>query len=208
MPVCYIIGAMPSDYIPDIRKGDILIAADGGYENLHGLRPDLVVGDFDSLGFVPPDEEIIKHPVRKDDTDTMLAVKLGLQRGFDTFVISGGYGGRFDHTFANIQTLAYIASAGGRGYLIMDDQWLTVVRDKIHFPEGLHGNISVFALGGNAEGVYISGLDYSLENGCLTPDFPLGVSNAFIGTEAEVSVQKGNLLIVCAGMPSQGLIRM
>ena len=75
------------------------------------------VGDFDSLGQVPEGENIVRHPVMKDDTDMMLAVKLGLERGYTRFHIYGGMGGRTDHTIANIQTLAYIAGRGASAFL-------------------------------------------------------------------------------------------
>lgn len=207
MSVCYIIGAMPTEYIPCPRKGDIVIAADGGYANLHGIKPDMVVGDFDSLGFIPESENIVRHPVRKDDTDMMLAVRLGLEKGCEKFVICGGHGGRFDHTFANIQTLSFIAEAGGRGFMAMDDQWLCVIKNaSMSFPEGLNHTVSVFALGGNAEGVDLEGLDYPLRDGELSPDFPLGVSNAFVGKKAAVSVKKGKILIVSQGRLSDDTI--
>ena len=79
--ICYIIGAYHGEdavILPTSR--DFVIAADGGYAALDvlGVKANLVVGDFDSLGYVPEAEEIVQHPVRKDDTDTLLAIRLGL----------------------------------------------------------------------------------------------------------------------------------
>ena len=93
-----------------IGEDDFLIAADGGLRHVQalGLTPDAVIGDFDSLGYVP--EQAVVYPVEKDDTDAMLAVKLGLERGFRRFVIYGGMDGkRLDHTVANFQTLSFLA---------------------------------------------------------------------------------------------------
>ena len=104
--------------IQPVAPEDYLLAADGGLRHLQGLgrKPDLVLGDFDSLGYTPTGAEV--HPVEKDDTDSMLAMKLGLEMGFRTFHIYGGTGGRQDHTFANYQALISLARQGFHGYLI------------------------------------------------------------------------------------------
>ena len=130
--ICYIIGAWHGeDACIRPREGDFVIAADGGYAALQalGVTADLVVGDFDSLGYVPQAEEVVQHPVMKDDTDMMLAVKLGLDRGYRNFVLTGSVGGRLDHTLANLQTLMYLAQQGARGMLYGEGTVITVLKD-------------------------------------------------------------------------------
>ena len=80
--ICTVVGALPEPELV-IPQGSFVIAADEGYALLasRGVVPDLTVGDFDSLGFVPQTTEIVRHPVRKDDTDMLLAVREGLRRG-------------------------------------------------------------------------------------------------------------------------------
>ena len=175
-----------------------VIAADGGLrhtENL-GLTPNAVLGDFDSLGYTPKGAGVF--PVEKDDTDAMLAVRLGLERGCDEFLLYGSLDGpRLDHTVANFQTLQFLADHGAVGYLIGNTTIVTVVKNgKIIFPAGLSGTISVFCMGKDAEGVIERGLFYGLENGVLTSGFPLGVSNHFTGEKAEISVENGSLLVL------------
>ena len=181
-----------------LEKGDIVIAADGGLKHTQslGTKPDIILGDFDSLGYVPQGSE--KYPVEKDDTDAMLAAKRGLSLGCREFLFYGSLDGpRLDHTVANFQTLSYLTEHGAKGTLIGLRQQVTLLKNgTLTFPKEAAGNISVFAFGGEAEGVSIRGLYYGLEKGTLTPAFPLGVSNHFIGEEAEVSVEKGRLLIV------------
>ena len=181
-----------------LEEGDIVIAADGGLQHTQslGIKPDIILGDFDSLGYVPRGSE--KYPVEKDDTDAMLAAKRGLSLGCREFLFYGSLDGpRLDHTVANFQTLSYLTDHGAKGTLIGLRQQVTLLKDgSLTFPKDAKGNISVFAFGGAAEGVAIRGLYYGLEKGTLTPAFPLGVSNHFIGEEAEVSVEKGRLLIV------------
>ena len=198
--ICYIVGAREPGQISISNRADALvIAADGGlrYLEQQHIIPDLIVGDFDSLGRVPTGENILLHPVEKDDTDTMLAVKLGLERNCRVFVLYGCTGGRPDHTYANYQTLLYLAQKGARGYLV-GDGWVccAIENAAIEFPPALSGTVSVFCPDSEARGVDLSGLYYSLENGTLTSGFPLGVSNHFTGERAVVSVKDGSLLIM------------
>ena len=198
--ICYIIGAAdPGKIRIAANDGDIVIAADAGYRHLAalGTKADLVLGDFDSLGFVPDDAEIIRHPVRKDDTDTMLAAREGMRRGYRTFVFIGCTGGkRPDHTLANLQTLLWLAERGADAYLVGDGHAYAAVRNgAVCFESDNRGTVSVFCFGQNAVGVYERGLSYTLEDAELTSGFPLGVSNSFIGERAEVGVKDGSLII-------------
>ena len=181
-----------------IGPESFVIAADGGLRHTEklGLTPDAVLGDFDSLGFCPEGANVF--PVEKDDTDAMLAVRLGLERGCGEFLLYGSLDGpRLDHTVANFQTLQFLADHGAAGYLIGNTTMVTVVKNgKITFPAGLSGTISVFCMGPDAVGVTEKGLFYGLENASLTSGFPLGVSNHFTGEAAEISVKNGSLLVL------------
>ena len=177
---------------------DFVIAADGGLrhtDNL-GITPNEILGDFDSLGFIPEGANV--HPVEKDDTDAMLAARQGLALGFGEFWFYGSLDGpRLDHTVANFQTLQFLADRGAKGYLIGKDYIVTVVKDGIlRFASNCTGTVSVFCMGRDAEGVTLKGLYYPLENGTLTAGFPLGISNHFTGEAAEISIQNGSLLVM------------
>ena len=175
---------------------ELVIAADGGLCHARdlGIRPDVILGDFDSLGYVPADSRV--YPVEKDDTDLMLAIRLGLERGCRDFRIYGALDGpRLDHTVAGFQSLGYLCRQDAWGYLIGRDYIVTCVKDGgIRFAPSAEGILSVFCQGAPARGVSITGLQYRLENGVLSPDFPLGVSNHFIGQPARVAVEEGCLL--------------
>jgi len=196
---CFIIGAGPFYGLPVApAPGDYVIAADGGYLHCReaGLVPDLLLGDFDSLDALPGDTDVERFPVDKDDTDSMLAMKLGLEKGFTTFHLYGGTGGRMDHTLANLQGLAYLARQGARGYLYDASYVFTALwNSSLDLPAREEGIFSVFALGETARGVSILGGRYPLEGGELSPFFPLGVSNHFEGRPVRVSVEKGCLLV-------------
>lgn len=179
-----------------IAEDDYILAADGGLRHLETLsmKPHAILGDFDSLGYVPQGAEVF--PVEKDDTDAMLAVRHGLERGFREFLIYGGLDGqRLDHTVANYQTLQFLADHGATGYLIGKDYIVTVIKNEtLRFSHTAEGILSLFCLGTDATGVCLKGLQYPLENGTLTSGFPLGVSNHFVGEEAEIKVENGSLL--------------
>jgi len=179
-----------------LESGDTVIAADGGLRHTQalGLRPDIILGDFDSLGFVPPGANVF--PVEKDDTDAMLAIRKGLELGCREFDIYGGMDGpRLDHTIANLQALQFLSDRDAVGCLIGISHIATVIRQEtIRFPASAEGILSLFCLGPTAEGVTLTGLKYSLDNGCLSPGFPLGVSNHFTGQPAAVTVKSGSIL--------------
>ncbi len=197
---CYIFGAgdmVPLRKKPD--KGDCVIAADGGWLACRdaAIVPDLLLGDFDSLGECPDFPRVMRFPVEKDDTDMMLAIKRGLELGHREFHLYGGMGGRrTDHTIANLQALLYLARRGAIGWLYGDGEVYTVIHNgTITLTAKERGILSVFCLGAEARGVTVRGAQYELEDAVLTGDFPLGVSNHFVGNQIEISVCDGSLLL-------------
>lgn len=198
--ICYIVGAMPleEELVPRLQEGDKLIAADGGYAALTrlGLTPHLVVGDFDSLGSLPNHPNVHKLPCVKDDTDIGYAIKVGLNEGYTRFILLGGIGGRLDHTIANLQLLEYLSSHGALGILAGGGYAATTTNTSFVFPAECSGYCSVFCQSGAARGVTLEGLKYSLTDGELSANFPLGVSNEFLGVPARISVREGTLLLV------------
>lgn len=198
--ICYIFGA-GEDHGARVcpGAGDLVIAADGGLRALQkqGLRADVLLGDFDSLGFVPEGEQVRVFPAVKDETDLMLACREGLARGYREFRLYGGLGGaRFSHTVANLQLLRWLAEQGAAGTLYGRGCEVTLLRDRtVRFPAEQTGYLSLFAAGERAV-VTVRGTAYELEKGILTGTYPLGVSNAFCGREAEVIAHEGDLLMI------------
>lgn len=200
--ICYIVGAM--SLTPSLRPyptpGDYVIAADRGFDSLlaYGVMPDLAVGDFDSLGHRPNHPNVIQLPAEKDDTDMVYALRKGLELGYRRFVLLGGVGGRLEHTLGNLQLLDWLAAQGGHGFLAGEKTVATAIRDggQITFPASMSGYLSVFCNSGTAEGVCLTGLKFPLEHDTLSSDFPIGVSNEFLGQPASVSVEKGSLLLL------------
>ena len=207
MGTCLIFCAAGFDgLLKPIEADDFILAADGGLSHVEklGLTPDGILGDFDSLGYVPEGSTVF--PVEKDDTDAMLAVRKGLELGYRSFLLYGSLDGpRLDHTVANFQTLQFLADHGASGYLVGKEYLVTVLKNgTLRFPASATGILSVFCMGSDSRGVTISGLQYPLENGTLTAGFPLGVSNHFVGEEGKISVTDGSVLVLfdrCNGLP-------
>ena len=176
-----------------------IIACDRGwlYAKKAGLIPDLVIGDFDSSP-VPKDRASVEiYPERKDDTDTMLAAKHALKLGYSDITICCAFGGRMDHTLANIQAAAFIVSSGGEAELIGKDTLaFAFTGTKKAFPKKGEYSFSIFSLSDQCTGVSIRGSQYDCENIVLTNSFPLGVSNAWSEDVIEVAAGSGILLVV------------
>ncbi len=202
--ICYIFGAGERlEKFPAITEDSFVIAADAGYGWLceNGVVPDIVMGDFDSLGSVPVHGNVIKFKTEKDDTDTSLALDEGVRRGYKRFAVYGATGGRLDHTLANIQCIAKLSQQGIDARLYgRNCEIIALTNGKIEFSEAESGIISVFSFTDESQGVAESGLKYTLSGRTLTNNVPLGVSNEFIGERAAVSVEKGTLVIIKTGV--------
>lgn len=213
MGKCILIGAGDFTYQSaisvSVSEDDYVIAVDGGYAYCDqlGIRTDLIVGDMDSVAddlhrkiesIARTNPEILfRLPCEKDDTDMRFAIKQGLVKGYREFVLYGALGGRLEHTIANIQCLLYLKNQGAKGTIADEKCSVFVIQDEtIRFPKEKEGFFSLFALQKQVSGVTIKGMKYPLKDAVLTEDYPIGVSNEFIGEAAEVVVQDGMLLAI------------
>ena len=194
-----------------VGEGDFVICADGGldFALAHGLPVHLVVGDFDSSACTQGQAKALGLPVyevpsEKDDTDTMLAVKLGLERGYREFALLCALGGRLDHTLANLCALAYLKGQGASGWLYGRNEQVTLLENEtLELPAArFYGQgdtpamLSVFAYTEACRGVTLEKVKYPLQNYTLTQRFPLGVSNELAGESARVTAGQGQLLVM------------
>jgi thiamine pyrophosphokinase len=202
--VCVIIAG--GDFYGEIPENyDFLIAADRGLEyckNLN-LTPDLIIGDFDSLGYVPDAENIIVLNSDKDESDTFFAANYAADNGFDELHIFGATGGRFSHTMSNIQTLHYCSDKNIKNFIYDKEEILTVIssekgNSKLTFDENRKGYISVFSLSEKCK-VTIKNLKYELEKSLFKNTYPRGLSNEFIGKNSEIQVFDGAVLVIYGG---------
>lgn len=191
----------------NVKQEDLVISVDGGwsYCGILGLEPDYLIGDFDSVSEADQEEiaawkankpeRVITLNPQKDDTDMLAALRLGLDQGFNIFQIYAGTGGRLDHTIANIQSLLFLKKRGAAGYLMDGGSMIFVMKnEEVRFRREMEGYLSLFAMDREVKGVNISGMKYPLENYTMRNDYPIGVSNEFIGEEGCVSVTDGELV--------------
>ena len=184
------------------KAGDLCIAADGGYRNAErlGVRVDVLLGDFDTLG-EPKDlderTEILRVPTEKDFTDTQLAVETAIARGADDIVIIGGLGGRLDHTLSNLAILEDLCQRhvfalitdGQNRVRYLDASSMLVARSDFRY-------LSLLAAGERARGVSVEGCRYPLKNATLSRNVQYAVSNEITGNCALISVKRGALYII------------
>ena len=187
-----------------LHEGDFFVFCDGGLAHADGLgiKPDLVVGDFDScdagvLAKWHDSCKIVQLPREKDDTDTLFAVKLALEKGFDDFLLLGAMGGRFDHALGNVSILLYLQGLGKKALLVDDYSVMQIAGSEPLLIEDSCSYFSVLTVAGDVSGVNIKNAKYPLENASLSSDFQLGISNEVLpGKVAQVSVEHGRMLVV------------
>ncbi len=201
---CVLIGG--GDCSADILKknikvdNDYIICADGGYDYAveADFKPDLLIGDFDSIKAIPDDVRKVTLPIEKDVTDTVAAFNEGTKLGYTSFVLFGGTGGRFEHTFANISLMAN-ASKQNIEFVIVDEKHIfrAITNSTVKIRRKENQQISVFAYGNKAIGVTEKGFHYPLQNYTLDPfDGALGTSNDIVDDFGEISVEDGTLIII------------
>lgn len=183
-----------------INMDDYIICADGGYINAKnmGLSPNLILGDFDSS---PVPNELTYNVKRfssdKDQTDLQLAMLEGFSLGYNNFLILGATGGRLDHTYGNLQLLAYADKHDSFALICDEKNKAFIVSNKtIAIKREAGKYVSIFAYGGNANGVTLEGFKYEVKNEMFSPNNPIGVSNEIIDFGARITVEKGSLLII------------
>lgn len=167
---------------------DMILAADSGYLNAQKLNilPDIILGDFDSTAVPKTDAEILKVPAEKDETDTMLACTVAIERGATELLILGGTGGRADHFLSNLFLLESLCDKGISVSLSDGENALRILRSETATVPNKNGYFSIFALDTCA--VTISGCKYPLNNFTLTRTNPFAVSNEVFGEAATVTV--------------------
>ena len=191
--LCAIISGGQSDDLAGIRDADFIIACDRGYAyaNAAGIRPDLLVGDFDSYkGERDKRVPVLDLPVEKDDTDTMAAVRWAVSEGFSEI--------RLYHLMGNVQALGFACERGVKASLLGRDARIFLLKnDAVTIPPLPGYSLSVLALTDRVEHVCISGVKYPLQDALVTNTFPVGVSNEWEGT-ANISCGEGILLVINA----------
>lgn len=185
---------------------DKIIAVDRGlsFLNRNNLEPDLIVGDFDSLG----DERVLKQyesrvPIRrfipeKDATDMEIGIRAAVDMGADSIAILGGTGTRLDHVLGNIQSLTIPLEKGIEAYLVDKNNRIRLLDGErvIHKNQLFGTYVSFLPLTTTVEGLCLEGFKYPLDRYTLTSNNSIGVSNEVDAPEARIGMDQGILIMV------------
>lgn len=218
MKKCLIISGGKFEKVNLQDKYDLVIACDKGHLNAKKLKikPDIIIGDFDSSKMPKTSANIITANVVKDDTDTGLAVKYALRNGYRDIDIICALFGRIDHSLANISLMKYIVEHNGVVRILSKDATIIavgsgktriknersnvnhIVKSGKNYKTCRNKNeyLSILSLSDKSKIDYIKGTKYDVKNIVLKNGFPLGVSNEIKNKFAEISVANGIILII------------
>lgn len=201
---------------------DLVVAADGGgrFLSAAGLVPDVLVGDFDSLGEAAVAEaaargaRVVRHSVRKDQTDGELAAEEALRQGAGELVLAGALGA-LDHVLGHLALLAHVEALGRPARLVSPELTVRVLRAPatVCLDAGPGARVSLAPVAGEAV-VTLTGLEYALDHGRLPLDACLGLGNAVSaaadseGHAAVIEVHEGCVaVLVYSGAETFGGLR-
>ena len=203
---CTIVSGAPDDNLSFIKDNidinSFIIAADSGYKKLDaiGVKPDLIIGDFDSSKKPICDCQIVTLPVEKEHTDTFAAVILAIERGHNDITVFGAIGSRIDHTYSNILCLDYCRKNNVKCRIFNENNRISLIEGKAKiYPD--YKWFSLFAFLGDCEGVsidrahYTAGF-YGLEKLNIKQGDQFAQSNYVEGKFATVSCESGILLLI------------
>ncbi len=177
-----------------ILPGDYIICADAGYDHAvrMGVKPDILVGDFDSISAVPEDIERVQYPARKDLTDSHIAMELARERGYENMLLLAFTGDRADHTLTNILMLMNFQNA----VIADDNNEIRLLTGEVRLSGNAGDTVSIIPVNGDLTGVFTEGLEYALNGETLKMGGSRGVSNVMTAGECRVLCEGGTGLVI------------
>jgi len=198
-------GELIPEFLDVLDEEDFIIGADRGALFLisHGVKPDIAVGDFDSI---PPEalkdieagssKLITCDPVLKDLTDSEMALDLAMNIRPEQILLLGVTGTRIDHTLASIQMMTR-ALHRQIGCSVMDNNnYITLTGSTATVQERGYTYVSLLPLTPEVTGITLEGFQYPLNNATLKLGQSLGVSNKLSSATGTVHIESGLLLII------------
>src|SRR3990172_11397496 len=187
-----------------IKKNDLIIWADGGlkFAKKLGLKPDALIGDFDSLKEKEILEaerrgaRILKFTPEKDKTYTQLALEYAISSGAKEIIMLGSLGGRIDHLLANLHLLKLGTEKGVEIRVVDENNEIRLIDSAITFKTKRGETLSLLPFSDKVTGIYTEGLKYSLENGTMVSGNPYGVSNVAVSSKVRIKIRSGLLMMI------------
>ena len=177
-----------------INAEDYIICADGGYDHAvkMGIKPDILIGDFDSIEKVPDDIEQVQYPTRKDMTDSHIALELAKEKGYNEMLLLGFTGDRADHSLTNILMLINYPEA----VIADDNNEIRLITDTAELCGNAGDTISIIPVCGDWEGITTTGLEYPLNDETLYLGDSRGVSNVMTAEKCMITCKSGIGLVI------------
>ena len=177
-------------------KEDFIVAADGGYRHVKDKEVFAVIGDFDTLGYLPYGTKTVIHPVDKDKTDGELALDFIKENGGSSVTIYGATGGKIEHILGNIGLLAYADEIGLYAKIIEDRAEIYFARNELEILDRENYRLSIIPYGGEVKFEESKGLKYSLNGLKILPYSSLGISNEITVGKGFIKVKKGACIVI------------
>lgn len=175
-------------------KKDFYIACDGGLNYLkeNDIAPNVILGDFDSLGYVP--DNSITFSAAKDFTDGELGLLEAKKLNFDVveFICAGGK--RDDQFFANVGLLEKADKLGIKASIVTNAGKIYFVNNAIELNVPINSIISLYPL----ENTLVKsslGLKYVYSNTSLCRGDTLGISNVATSEQVKIQIEHGAVLV-------------
>jgi len=190
------------------READVIICADGGTRHAArlGIRPDVIIGDMDSLSAAHRrrfrDVRILR--VRdQESTDLEKALRHCVGLHIRSAVIVAAVGDRLDHSAGALgcfrkfgrRIRLTLVDRGGTLSLLGPDETITMARGAL---------FSLIPVG-RCTGVRIDGARYPMQGGSLEPGVREGISNSATGKSVRVRHSGGTLLFYRPWVPGRGV---
>lgn len=173
-----------------------IICADGGYNLLCGIKPDIIIGDFDSINSTNIDCEKIKYPANKDKTDSELCIDYALQNGYTHITFYGAIGGRCDQMLGNINLLGYCNKNNISAKIAHKDCNIYFCDDYLSFKTTINSTISILAISEKIEIDNSSLVKYPIENLTIELFSSRGISNISLSENFYIKLKSGKCYII------------
>ncbi len=172
-------------------------AADAGYKTALDMNIHLkyILGDFDSAD-QPNSSNVIVFPKEKDQTDSELALDFASSEGYKSIWLIAPFGGRMDHTVANLNLLLYARALGVSLKLYDGENLVYLIDEGMCHPSNDFQYYSFFPMGETAV-ISLDGFKYPLNHSTIRRDRSLCVSNEPKDSKLTVEVHQGSVLCVC-----------
>lgn len=175
----------------------LIICTDGAYDYLKDIiRPDVIVGDLDSIkSDITGECEILKLPQEKDYTDGHIALLTMIERGINEVTIFGALGGRPDHNLSNYGLLALARNFQVSACFETDDFYVFMAEGNFKKPAIIGKTVSLLPYTDFVHIISTEGLKYGIDNKTLDKVHILGISNVATDKNISYKITSGTALV-------------